>query len=358
MQVPPLADGQVLVRNTHLALGAARRTLMSDENVPLPLYRVGEAMYGPALGVVVASTEQGLVPGDLVRHRWGWRDHAWRPAQEFLRIDPELYPDPVAHLASGLTAYVGLVAAGRLAAGETVLVTSAVGAVGSLAGQLARLLGAGRVIGTVGSAAKARYAVEVLGYDDAVAGCARPGCRRVRRAQTVDMMSLRPELAGGAQLALDLEQVIRGAEEMRRPIQLATARPQDDDAVYFPGGHGPMEDLWADADAGRLLTAALASGRPLAVVCHAPAALVATRVRGVSPFAGYRVTAFTNEEEHAIGLADRARWLLEDALKELGVDFTRGEIWKPYTVVDRNLYTGQNPASAAVLAQRLLTALA
>ncbi|ONH28818.1 type 1 glutamine amidotransferase domain-containing protein [Pseudofrankia asymbiotica] len=174
---------------------------------------------------------------------------------------------------------------------------------------------------------------------------------------TVDMMSLRPELAGGAQIALDLEQVIRSAEEMRRPIQLATARLEDYDAVYFPGGHGPMEDLWADPDAGRLLTTALASGKPLAVVCHAPAAMLATRVHGVSPFAGRRVTAFTNDEEEAVGLAARARWLLEDALRDMGVDFTRGEAWKPYTVVDHNLYTGQNPVSAEVLAERLVKAL-
>ncbi|MFC4029964.1 type 1 glutamine amidotransferase domain-containing protein [Streptomyces polygonati] len=174
---------------------------------------------------------------------------------------------------------------------------------------------------------------------------------------TVDMMSLRPEMAGSAQTALDLEAIIRSAEEMRRPIQLADARPEDYDAVYFPGGHGPMEDLSVNADAGRLLTTALASGKPLAVVCHAPAAMLATRVHGVTPFAGYRVSAFTNEEEEAVGLAPRARWLLEDELRELGVDFTRGEAWKPYTVVDRNLYTGQNPASAAELAERLLKVL-
>ncbi|MGW0199786.1 type 1 glutamine amidotransferase domain-containing protein [Nonomuraea sp. NPDC003201] len=174
---------------------------------------------------------------------------------------------------------------------------------------------------------------------------------------TVDMMSLRPEMAGSAQIALDLEAIIRSAEEMRRPIRLANARPEDYDAAYFPGGHGPMEDLCVDADAGRLLTEALASGKPLAVVCHAPAAMLATRIRGVSPFAGYRVTAFTNEEENAVGLAPRARWLLEDELIDLGVDFTKGEVWKPYTVVDRNLFTGQNPASAAVLADRLLKVL-
>jgi len=174
---------------------------------------------------------------------------------------------------------------------------------------------------------------------------------------TVDMMSLRPEMAGSAQIALDLEAIIRSAEVMRRPIRLADARLEDYDAVYLPGGHGPMEDLSVDADAGRLLTAALASGKPLAIVCHAPAAMLATRIHGVSPFAGYRVTAFTNEEENAVGLGPKARWLLEDELIDLGVNFTKGEMWKPYTVVDRSLFTGQNPASAAVLAERLLKVL-
>ena len=173
----------------------------------------------------------------------------------------------------------------------------------------------------------------------------------------VDMMSLRPEMAGSAQIALDLEAIIRSAEVMRRPIRLADARLEDYDAVYLPGGHGPMEDLSVDADAGRLLTAALASGKPLAIVCHAPAAMLSTRIHGVSPFAGYRVTAFTNEEENAVGLGPRARWLLEDELIDLGVDFTKSEMWKPYTVVDRTLFTGQNPASAAVLAERLLKVL-
>ncbi|WP_406424392.1 type 1 glutamine amidotransferase domain-containing protein [Streptomyces sp. NBC_01589] len=174
---------------------------------------------------------------------------------------------------------------------------------------------------------------------------------------TVDMMSLRPEMAGSAQIALDLEAIIRSAEVMRRPIHLADARLEDYDAVYFPGGHGPMEDLCVDADAGRLLTEALAAGKPLAIVCHAPAAMLATRIHGVSPFAGYRITAFTNEEENAVGLGPKARWLLEDELIDLGVEFTKGEMWKPYTVVDRNLFTGQNPASAAMLAERLLKVL-
>ncbi|MEU7866390.1 type 1 glutamine amidotransferase domain-containing protein [Dactylosporangium sp. NPDC049140] len=174
----------------------------------------------------------------------------------------------------------------------------------------------------------------------------------------VDVMSLRPSMAGGEQGALDEESVLRSAEELRRPLVLAEVRLSDYDAVYYPGGHGPMQDLWDDADSGRLLSAALESGKPLAVVCHAPAAMLATRRDGVSPFQGYRVTAYTNDEEDAVGLAARARWLLEDELKNLGVRFERGENWKPYTVVDRNLYTGQNPASAAPLARELLKVLA
>jgi putative intracellular protease/amidase len=173
----------------------------------------------------------------------------------------------------------------------------------------------------------------------------------------VDVMSLRPTMAGSEQIALELEGILRTAEELRRPIELANVRLEDYDAVYYPGGHGPMEDLWKDADSGRLLTAALASGKPLAIVCHAPVAIMATRRAGASPFAGYRVTAYTNSEEDAVGLREKAIFTVEDELIKMGVDFTRGEDWQPYTVVDRNLYTGQNPASAAPLAKQILSAL-
>jgi putative intracellular protease/amidase len=175
----------------------------------------------------------------------------------------------------------------------------------------------------------------------------------------VDMMSLRPSMAGGEQGALDLEAIIRDAEVMRRPLKLSDVRLEDYDAVYLPGGHGPMSDLAFDADAGRLLTAQLASGNPLFIVCHAPAAMLSTRIHGESPFKGYKVTGFTNEEEEGVGLAPRAPWLLEDELKEkVGVQYSRGPIWEPYMVEDRNLVTGQNPHSAAVLGERMLKILA
>src|SRR5215472_5048376 len=173
----------------------------------------------------------------------------------------------------------------------------------------------------------------------------------------VDVMSLRPSMAGSEEIARELEEVLRSAEELRRPIELADVRLDDYDAVYYPGGHGPMEDLWRDANSGRLLIAALASGKPLAIVCHAPVAMLATRRNGVSPFAGYKVTAYTNSEEDAVGLRAKAKWLVEDELVNVGVTFTRGEIWKPYTVVDRNLYTGQNPASSGPLAREVLKEL-
>ncbi|PSR65764.1 type 1 glutamine amidotransferase domain-containing protein [Nocardia sp. MDA0666] len=174
----------------------------------------------------------------------------------------------------------------------------------------------------------------------------------------VDMMSLRPAMAGGEQGALDLEAIIRDAEALRRPLQLSNVRLEDYVAVYLPGGHGPMADLAFDADAGRLLTAQLESGNPLFIVCHAPSAMLATRIHGVSPFQGYNVTGFSNEEEEAVGLASRATWLLETDLKEkVKVNYSRGPIWEPYMVEDRNLVTGQNPHSAAILGGRMLEIL-
>ncbi|MFG2918900.1 type 1 glutamine amidotransferase domain-containing protein [Kitasatospora sp. NPDC048298] len=146
--------------------------------------------------------------------------------------------------------------------------------------------------------------------------------------------------------------------EFRQPLVLADVDPADYDLVFYPGGHGPMEDLAVDPDSGRLLTRALASGCPLGVVCHGPAALLAARAEGSgSPFAGYRMTGFTNAEETQAGLADRAPWLLQDRLVELGVDFEEGTPWAPHVVVDRNLVTGQNPASSGLVAAELLKLL-
>ena len=173
----------------------------------------------------------------------------------------------------------------------------------------------------------------------------------------VDPGSLGPDANGGQARADHIAEVLEeAAETLRNPIELARANPADYAAVFYPGGHGPMEDLAVDADSGELLTAALNSGKPLGVVCHAPAALLATGPD--SPFRGYRLTGFTNTEERQAGLADNAKWLLQDRLVEFGVDFAEGEPWAANVVVDRNLYTGQNPFSSEKLAARIVADVA
>jgi putative intracellular protease/amidase len=172
---------------------------------------------------------------------------------------------------------------------------------------------------------------------------------------TVDQGSLAAAVNGGQEAADEIASTLASMTELQHPIKLEDVNLDDYAAVFYPGGHGPMEDLAVNAESGRLLADALASGKPLGVVCHAPAALLAaTNADGTSPFAGYRLTGFTNAEESQAGLADKARWLLQDRLVQMGADFQEGEPWAPHVVVDRNLVTGQNPSSSAPLAEELL----
>ncbi|MFD6295589.1 type 1 glutamine amidotransferase domain-containing protein [Streptomyces sp. NPDC060235] len=175
---------------------------------------------------------------------------------------------------------------------------------------------------------------------------------------TMDQGSLAPEFNGGQEGSDRVARTVASMSELKRPVKLSDVDLDDYAAVFYPGGHGPMEDLSVDAESGGLLTSALESGKPLGIVCHGPAALLAaTRDDGSNAFAGYRVTAFTNAEETQAGFADKAAWLLQDRLVDAGVDFQEGEAWAPKVVVDRNLVTGQNPASAAPLAKELLKKL-
>ncbi|MEV1067150.1 type 1 glutamine amidotransferase domain-containing protein [Streptomyces sp. NPDC050263] len=175
---------------------------------------------------------------------------------------------------------------------------------------------------------------------------------------TVDKGSLAAELNGGQEGADRIAATLAAMSELREPIRLEDVDLGDYAAVFYPGGHGPMEDLAVDAVSGRLLVDALDSGRPLGVVCHGPAALLAAvREDGANAFAGYRVAAFTNAEEIQAGFGEKAAWLLQDRLAEAGVDVQVGEPWAPKVVVDRNLVTGQNPASSAPLAVELLKQL-
>ncbi|MDX2681159.1 type 1 glutamine amidotransferase domain-containing protein [Streptomyces sp. NY05-11A] len=175
---------------------------------------------------------------------------------------------------------------------------------------------------------------------------------------TVDKGSLAAEVNGGQEGADRIAATLAAMTELQQPIPLEDVDLGDYAAAFYPGGHGPMEDLAVDAVSGRLLIDALASGRPLGVVCHAPAALLAAvREDGANAFAGYRIAAFTNAEEIQAGFGEKAKWLLQDRLTEAGVDVEVGEPWAPKVVVDRNLVTGQNPASSAPLAVELLKKL-
>ena len=169
---------------------------------------------------------------------------------------------------------------------------------------------------------------------------------------TVDAHSLTPGAAGGTERATTIAGYLASiSEELEHPLTLDDVEGAEFDVVFYPGGHAPMEDLAVDVTSGRLLTDALDTGRILGVLCHAPAALLAARRDdGDWPFAGYRMTGFTDAEERAGGLADKARWLVQTRLVELGADLAPGRPFASHIEVDRGLYTGQNPASSVELA--------
>lgn len=130
------------------------------------------------------------------------------------------------------------------------------------------------------------------------------------------------------------------------------------DGVFYPGGHGPMWDLANDSDSIALIQDALAAEKPVAAVCHAPAALKNVKNADGTPLVkGKTVTGFSNSEEDAVGLSDIVPFLLEDTLKEQGGEYSRGDDWAVHVVEDGLLITGQNPASSEEAAKRLLAKL-
>ncbi|TWB58597.1 type 1 glutamine amidotransferase domain-containing protein [Nitrospirillum viridazoti] len=130
------------------------------------------------------------------------------------------------------------------------------------------------------------------------------------------------------------------------------------DAVFYPGGHGPLWDLANDAHSIRLIESAVAAGKPVALVCHAPGVLRGVKAPDGAPLVrGKRVTGFTNSEEEAVGLTQVVPFLVEDVLKTNGGLYSRAGDWQPHAVQDGLLITGQNPASSEKTAELLLAAL-
>ena len=140
--------------------------------------------------------------------------------------------------------------------------------------------------------------------------------------------------------------------------KLSEIDPDDYDAVFYPGGHGPLWDLSGDKASIDLIRTMLECGKPVGAVCHAPAAL--TEVKGANGgyiVSGKRVTGFTNTEEQAVGLTDVVPFLVESRLAQRGGQFRRGNDWAPHVEVDGLLVTGQNPASSAPAAEAVIELL-
>jgi putative intracellular protease/amidase len=146
--------------------------------------------------------------------------------------------------------------------------------------------------------------------------------------------------------------------ELAATKKLADMSANDFDAIFYPGGHGPMWDMPDNATSIALIEAFVKADKPVGAVCHAPVALV--NVRGKDRehlIKGKRVTGFTNEEEEAVALTKVVPFLLEDRLKERGAIYRKGANWVPFVQVDGKLITGQNPASSAPAAEELLKLL-
>ncbi|MEL6510564.1 MAG: type 1 glutamine amidotransferase domain-containing protein [Pseudomonadota bacterium] len=147
----------------------------------------------------------------------------------------------------------------------------------------------------------------------------------------------------------------RVQEALQSTNKLADVEPENFDAVFVPGGHGPMFDLATDKETQRVIQGFQIGGRPIGAVCHAPAALLqAQDMDGRAMLAGRKVTGFSNAEEEAVGLTDAVPFLLEDALKQVGATYEKRDNFEPHVVTDGLLVTGQNPGSSAPTAKALL----
>lgn len=137
-------------------------------------------------------------------------------------------------------------------------------------------------------------------------------------------------------------------------VKLASVKSEDYDTLFYPGGHGPMWDLAESPDSITLIESFYNSGKPIALVCHAPGVLRHVTYRGEPLVNGKHVTGFTNGEEEQVQLTKVVPFLVEDELLRLGAIYEKVRNWEPFAVTDGRLITGQNPASSTVAAEALL----
>lgn len=147
-------------------------------------------------------------------------------------------------------------------------------------------------------------------------------------------------------------------DAIRNTHQLAAMNEADFDAIFYPGGHGPLWDLTNNPDSIALLEGFVAAGKPISSVCHAPAAFLNIKtVDGDYFVKGKSVTGFTNSEEAAVQLTDIVPFLLEDEFKKRGAEYKNTVDWAPFVVQDGLMITGQNPASSELVAKKLLAVI-
>ena len=146
-------------------------------------------------------------------------------------------------------------------------------------------------------------------------------------------------------------------ERLANTKKLAEVKAEDFDSVFYPGGHGPLWDLAVDKNSIELIETFVKQDKPVAFVCHSPAALKNVKIDGEYLVKGKKVTGFSNTEEEGVQLTDVVPFLLEDALKDHGGHYEKGTDWESYVVEDGLLITGQNPASSEEAAKRLLAKL-
>jgi len=147
-------------------------------------------------------------------------------------------------------------------------------------------------------------------------------------------------------------------KQLANTLPLAQLRADDYDAVFYPGGHGPLWDLYCSPYSINLIQDFIAQGKPVATVCHAPAVLLNAKAsNGDSIIKNKSVTGFSNTEEEGVGLTHIVPYLLEDALKAQGSCYTKADDWAAYYCADGLLITGQNPQSSVVTAHALLDSL-
>ncbi|WP_299794983.1 type 1 glutamine amidotransferase domain-containing protein [uncultured Shewanella sp.] len=147
-------------------------------------------------------------------------------------------------------------------------------------------------------------------------------------------------------------------QHLANTLRLADIKAEDYDAIFYPGGHGPLWDLTNDPHSIALITAFHQANKPVGLVCHAPGVLKNVKAPdGTALVAGKRVTGFTNTEEEAVQLTDIVPFLVEDMMQDNGALYCKGDDWASYLAVDGNLITGQNPASSEVVADEMIKQL-